>query len=88
MDIIYTDYIWIIIGFYLFPVIFNTICARLTFDKNNESDEDFVKFKWNIDEDLNFIMNVIFVPGWNLICSIIYIIGFILNTIVKFITKQ
>lgn len=85
----YTYYAWIIIaGIYLFSAIFNTICVRLTVNKNNEPDKDFMKLKWDINEDLKFMINVIFIPGWNTICVVLYIVAFILNGTVKFITKR
>lgn len=85
----YTYFAWIIIvSVYLLSVLFNAICARLTVNKNNEPDDDFVKLKWDINEDLKFMVNVIFVPVWNTICAVLYVVAFTLNRAVKFITKQ
>lgn len=85
----YTYYAWIIIvSVYLLSALFNANCARLTVNKNNEPDNDFVKLKWDINEDLKFMVNVIFVPVWNTICAVLYIVAFTLNGTVKFITKR
>lgn len=82
-------FVWIIIvSIYLLSALFNANCARLTVNKNNEPDDDFVKLKWDINEDLKFMVNVIFVPVWNTICVVLYIVAFTLNRTVKFITKR
>ena len=93
MEVLYSINAWwyVLIG-YLLCVFILLISFRITCvpGYNAFDDKNIVRVGWDPDdkEDLVFVIKCIFIPGWNLICTILMIIAVIVNTSVKFISKK
>lgn len=93
MEVLYSINAWwyVLIG-YLLCVFILLISFRITGvpGYNSLDDKNILRIGWDPDdkEDLEFVMKCIFIPVWNLICTILTIIAVIANTSAKFISKK